>query len=92
MSSPFDSLLRVLIISQVADFLGTVHHEFHFTVQDGLDALPQVIYHLETCDITTIRASTPMFLLARKIKAMGIKMVMSANACLYANKRQTQYN
>ncbi len=47
----------------------------HFTVQDGIDALPQVIYHLETCDITTIRASTPMFLLARKIKAMGIKMV-----------------
>ena len=61
----------------VASFLGTVHHEFHFTVEEGLDALPQVIYHVETYDLTTIRASTPMFLLARRIKAMGVKMVLS---------------
>jgi asparagine synthase (glutamine-hydrolysing) len=62
---------------KVADFLGTIHHEFHFTVQQGLDALRDVIWHLETFDVTTIRASTPMFLLSRKIKAMGIKMVLS---------------
>eukprot|EP01027_Heterolobosea_sp_BB2_P001343 GEZU01002051.1.p1 GENE.GEZU01002051.1~~GEZU01002051.1.p1 ORF type:complete len:560 (-),score=192.23 GEZU01002051.1:61-1740(-) len=61
----------------VADFLGTVHHEFHFTVQEGIDALPDVIYHLETYDVTTIRASTPMYFLARRIKAMGVKMVLS---------------
>ncbi len=60
-----------------ADFLGTVHHEMHFTVQEGIDALREVIWHLETYDVTTIRASTPMTLLARKIKAMGIKMVLS---------------
>ncbi|QKK02020.1 MAG: asparagine synthase B [Pseudomonadota bacterium] len=57
--------------------IGTQHHEFHYTVQDGLDALEDVIYHIETCDVTTVRASTPMFLLARRIKAMGIKMVLS---------------
>jgi asparagine synthase (glutamine-hydrolysing) len=62
---------------EVADQLGTVHHEIHFTIQDGIDALREVIYHLETYDVTTIRASTPMYLLARKIKAMGIKMVLS---------------
>jgi asparagine synthase (glutamine-hydrolysing) len=62
---------------QVADFLGTVHHEFHFTVQEGIDALRDVIYHIETYDVTTIRASTPMYFLARKIKAMGVKMVLS---------------
>ena len=62
---------------KAADFLGTVHHEIHFTIQEALDALPDVIYHLETYDITTIRASTPMFLMARAIKAMGIKMVLS---------------
>jgi asparagine synthase (glutamine-hydrolysing) len=62
---------------QVADFLGTVHHEFYFTVQEGLDALRQIIWHLETYDVTTIRASTPMYLLARKIKALGVKMVLS---------------
>jgi len=62
---------------EVSKFLNTVHHEFHFTVQDGIDALPSVIYHIETYDITTIRASTPMFLLSRKIKAMGVKMVLS---------------
>ncbi len=61
----------------VAHFLQTVHHEFHFTFQQGLDALKDVIYHLETYDVTTIRASTPMYLMARRIKAMGIKMVLS---------------
>lgn len=62
---------------KVADFLGTRHHTFTFTIEEGLDALSDVIYHLETFDVTTIRASTPMFLLSRKIKAMGIKMVLS---------------
>ncbi|KAA0064708.1 asparagine synthetase [Cucumis melo var. makuwa] len=62
---------------EVADFLGTVHHEFHFTVQDGIDAIEDVIYHIETYDVTTIRASTPMFLMARKIKSLGVKMVIS---------------
>ena len=62
---------------KVADYIGSVHHEIHFTVQEGLDALSDVIYHLETFDITTIRASTPMYLLMRKIRAMGIKMVLS---------------
>ncbi|MDE5897823.1 MAG: asparagine synthase B, partial [Treponemataceae bacterium] len=61
----------------VADAIGTVHHEIHFTIQEALDALPDVIYHIETYDITTVRASTPMFLLARVIKSMGIKMVLS---------------
>lgn len=62
---------------EVAKFLGTKHHNFTFTIQEGLDALFDVIYHLETYDVTTIRASTPMFLLSRKIKAMGVKMVLS---------------
>ena len=62
---------------KAADFLGTVHHEYSFTVQEGLDAIPEVIYHLETYDVTTVRASTPMYLLSRKIKAMGVKMVLS---------------
>ncbi len=62
---------------KVADHIGTVHHEIIFTIQEGLDALRDVIYHLETYDITTVRASTPMFLMARAIKAMGIKMVLS---------------
>ncbi|KAK5133966.1 Asparagine synthetase [Meristemomyces frigidus] len=62
---------------EVAKFLGTKHHTFTFTIQEGLDALYDVIFHLETYDVTTIRASTPMFLLARKIKAMGVKMVLS---------------
>lgn len=62
---------------EVARFLGTKHHSFTFTIGDGLDALSDVIYHLETYDVTTIRASTPMFLLSRKIKAMGVKMVLS---------------
>ena len=60
---------------QVADMIGTVHHEIHFTIQEGLDAIRDVIYHLETYDTTTIRAATPMYLMTRKIKAMGIKMV-----------------
>ncbi|WP_029687323.1 asparagine synthase B [Tatumella saanichensis] len=62
---------------EVADSLGTVHHEINFTVQEGLDAIRDVIYHIETYDVTTIRASTPMYLMSRKIKAMGIKMVLS---------------
>ncbi|TQV85412.1 asparagine synthase B [Aliikangiella coralliicola] len=62
---------------KVAEKIGTIHHEIHFTVQQGLDALSDVIYHLETYDVTTVRASTPMFLMARKIKSMGIKMVLS---------------
>ncbi|KAI7757941.1 hypothetical protein M8C21_007677, partial [Ambrosia artemisiifolia] len=62
---------------EVADYLGTVHHEFHFTVQDGIDAIEDVIYHIETYDVTTIRASTPMFLMSRKIKSLGVKMVIS---------------
>ena len=63
--------------AEVARFLGTKHHAFTFTIQEGLDALSEVIYHLETYDVTTIRASTPMFLLSRKIKALGVKMVLS---------------
>ncbi|HAH61497.1 MAG TPA: asparagine synthase B [Treponema sp.] len=62
---------------KAAEYIGTVHHEVHFTIQEALDALPDVIYHIETYDITTVRASTPMFLLARYIKSMGIKMVLS---------------
>lgn len=62
---------------KVADMIGTVHHEVHFTIQEGLDAIRDVIYNLETYDTTTIRAATPMYLMSRKIKAMGIKMVLS---------------
>ncbi len=62
---------------KVADMIGTVHHEIHFTIQEGLDAIRDVIFHLETYDTTTIRAATPMYLMTRKIKAMGIKMVLS---------------
>lgn len=62
---------------KVADHIKSVHHEVHFTLQEGLDALSDVIYHLETYDVTTVRASTPMYLLARVIKSMGIKMVLS---------------
>ena len=57
--------------------VGTVHHEIHYTIQEGLDALRDVIYHIETYDVTTVRASTPMYLLARVIRSMGIKMVLS---------------
>jgi asparagine synthase (glutamine-hydrolysing) len=62
---------------KVADHIGSIHHNFTFTVQEGLDALRDVIYHIETYDVTTIRASTPMYLMARKIKSMGVKMVLS---------------
>ncbi len=62
---------------KVAAHIGTVHHEVHYTLQEGLDAIRDVIYHLETYDVTTVRASTPMYLLARVIKSMGIKMVLS---------------
>lgn len=62
---------------KAAEYIGTVHHEVHFTIQEALDALRDVIYHIETYDITTVRASTPMYLLARVIKSMGIKMVLS---------------
>ena len=59
----------------MADQIGTIHHEFHFTVEEALDAIPDVVYHLESFE--QVRASAPMFLLSRKIKAMGIKMVLS---------------
>lgn len=62
---------------KVADHIGSIHHNFTFTVQEGLDAVRDVIYHIETYDVTTIRASTPMYLMARKIKSMGVKMVLS---------------
>ena len=65
------------VAREAAEFLGTVHHEFEFTIQEGLDALADVIRHLETFDVTTIRASTPMYLMARRIRAMGVKMVLS---------------
>ncbi|KAJ2779604.1 asparagine synthetase [Coemansia javaensis] len=62
---------------KVAKFLGTAHHEYTYTVQEGLDAIADVIYHLETYDVTTVRASTPMYLMSRKIKSAGVKMVLS---------------
>lgn len=62
---------------KVADHIGSVHHEIHYTIQEGLDAIRDVIYHIETYDVTTIRASTPMYLIARFIKSMGIKMVLT---------------
>ena len=61
----------------VSDKIGSIHHEVNFTIQEGLDAIKDVIYHIETYDVTTVRASTPMYLLARVIKSMGIKMVLS---------------
>eukprot|EP01134_Creolimax_fragrantissima_P002449 CFRG2449T1 len=67
----------LIAAKKVSDFLGTKHHEFHFTIQEGIDALRDVIYHLETYDVTSIRASTPMYLMSRKIKALGVKMVLS---------------
>src|SRR5882757_4231637 len=67
----------LLAARKAARYLGTVHREYVFTVQEGLDAIPEVIHHLETYDVTTVRASTPMYLLSRKIKAMGVKMVLS---------------
>ena len=68
---------ELIAAKKAADYIGTIHHEIHFTIQEALDALEDVIYHIETYDITTVRASTPMYLLARAIKAMGIKMVLS---------------
>jgi len=62
---------------EVADYIGTVHHEVNYTVQEGLDSIRDVIYFIETYDVTTVRASTPMYLIARVIKSMGIKMVLS---------------
>ncbi|MCD8032283.1 MAG: asparagine synthase B [Bacteroides sp.] len=62
---------------EVADYIGTVHHEINYTIQEGLDAIRDVIYFIETYDVTTVRASTPMYLIARVIKSMGIKMVLS---------------
>jgi asparagine synthase (glutamine-hydrolysing) len=72
-----DGAPDLIAAKKVADAIGTIHHEIHFTFQEGLDAIKEVIYHLETYDVTTIRAATPMYLMARKIKAMGIKMVLS---------------
>jgi asparagine synthase (glutamine-hydrolysing) len=62
---------------KVAEYIGCQHHEINFTIQEAIDSLPDVIYHLETFDVTTIRAGTPMYLMTRKIKAMGIKMILS---------------
>jgi asparagine synthase (glutamine-hydrolysing) len=62
---------------KVADHIGSIHHEFVYTIQEGLDAISDVIYHLETYDVTTVRASTPMYLMSRKIRSMGVKMVLS---------------
>ncbi|MCH9028458.1 MAG: asparagine synthase B [Bacteroidetes bacterium] len=70
--SPDNAAARV-----VAEYIDSVHHEFTFTIQEGLDALNDVIYHIETYDVTSIRASTPMYLIARKIKSMGVKMILS---------------
>ena len=61
----------------LAEHIDSVHHEIHFTIQEGLDAVKDVIYHLETYDVTTVRASTPMYLMARAIKSMGVKMVLT---------------
>ena len=67
----------LMAAQKAADHIGTVHHSIIFTLQEGLDALEEVIHHLETYDVTSIRAATPMYLMARKIRAMGIKMVLS---------------
>ena len=67
----------LIAAKKVSEHIGTVHHEIKFTIQEGLDALRDVIYHLETYDVTTIRASTPMYLMARVIKSLGVKMVLS---------------
>jgi asparagine synthase (glutamine-hydrolysing) len=67
----------LIAAKRVADFLGTIHHAYTYTIEEGLDAIRDVIRSVETYDLTTIRASTPMYLMSRKIKAMGIKMVLS---------------
>ena len=75
----------------VADHIGTVHHEINYTIQEGLDAIRDVIYFIETYDVTTVRASTPMYLLARVIKSMGIKMVLSGEGAdeIFGGRAQT---
>ena len=80
---------------KVADHIGTVHHEINYTIQEGLDAIRDVIYHIETYDVTTVRASTPMYMLSRVIKSMGIKMVLTGEGAdeifggyLYFHKAQ----
>jgi asparagine synthase (glutamine-hydrolysing) len=67
----------LIAAQKVADYIGTIHHEIYFTVEEAMDTLSDVIYHIETYDVTTVRASTPMYLLARYIKSMGVKMVLS---------------
>jgi len=67
----------LIAAKKVADYIGSIHHEFVYTIQEGLDAIRDVIYHLETYDVTTIRAATPMYLMSRKIRSMGVKMVLS---------------
>jgi asparagine synthase (glutamine-hydrolysing) len=67
----------LIAAKKAADYIGTIHHEIHYTIQEGLDAIRDVIYYIETYDVTTVRASTPMYLLARVIRSMGIKMVLS---------------
>ncbi|MDR1938451.1 MAG: asparagine synthase B [Tannerellaceae bacterium] len=67
----------LIAAKRAADYIGTVHHEIYYTIQEGLDAIRDVIYYIETYDVTTVRASTPMYLVARVIKSMGIKMVLS---------------
>ena len=67
----------LIAAKKAAEHIGTIHHEVHFSVQEGIDAIRDVIYHIETYDVTTVRASTPMYLLSRVIKSMGVKMVLS---------------
>jgi asparagine synthase (glutamine-hydrolysing) len=67
----------LMAAKKVADFLGTIHHAYTYTIEEGADSVRDVIRAIETYDVTTIRASTPMYLMSRKIKAMGIKMVLS---------------
>jgi asparagine synthase (glutamine-hydrolysing) len=67
----------LIAAKRAADYIGTIHHELTYTIQEGLDAIRDVIYYIETYDVTTVRASTPMYLLSRFIKSMGIKMVLS---------------
>lgn len=67
----------LIAAKKVADYIGTIHHEIHYTIEEGLDAIRDVIYNIETYDVTTVRASTPMYLIARVIRGMGIKMVLS---------------
>lgn len=67
----------LIAAKKVADYIGTIHHEIHYTIEEGLDAIRDVIYNIETYDVTTVRASTPMYLISRVIRSMGIKMVLS---------------